>query len=71
VLDEHLAGRRHPHAARRPLHQREPDLGLQPADLLRQRRLRDPQPPRRPGEVRFVGDHDEAAQVAEFHTRTL
>ena len=39
VLQQHLAGRREPHPSRQPLEQRDPGLGLQRRDLLRDGRL--------------------------------
>ena len=47
--------------------QADPELALQLADLLGQRRLRDVQPLGGPAEVKFLGDGAEVAQVAQLH----
>jgi len=53
------------------LHQREPDLLLEPADLLRQGGLGDVLARRRPREVLLVGERHEIAQLAKLHKLSL
>jgi len=53
------------------LHEREPDLGLQPLDLLRQRGLCDVLASRGSREVTLVGERHEVAQLAQFHMHSL
>ena len=48
-----------------------PDLLLEPADLLAQRRLRDPEPPRGPTEMQFLGEHGERVQLVETKLWTV
>ena len=69
--DERLArlGDRDP--AGRALDQGEPDLLLEPADLLRERRLGDVLARRRPREVLLFGERHEVAQLAKFHKQSL
>ncbi len=55
------------HRAPRAHEQLHPQLGLQRADLLAQRRLGDVQAKRGAREVQLLGDGDEIAQVAQFH----
>ena len=69
--DEHLAGLRHRDLARRALDERHPELGLEAADLLRERGLRDVLPRRRAREVALVGERDEVAQLAQIHAFSL
>ena len=45
-------------------------LGLEPADLLRDRRLRDLQPLGRAREVRLLGDRDEVGELSKFHNES-
>ena len=40
--------------------------GFQPPDLLGERRLGEPKPPRRAAEVQFLGHRDEVAQMSQF-----
>ena len=54
-------------AAAGPLEERGPELALELADLLAERRLRQVQPPGGDREVQRLGNGDEIAQVAEFH----
>ena len=44
---------------------------LERLDVLRERRLRDPDPPRSPRERPFVDDRDEALELAEVHRQNL
>ena len=68
---EPLARRRERDMPRRAVDERDPELVLQPPDLLRQRRLRDVQQPGRAREVALVGQRDEVAQLAQFHHTSL
>ena len=63
VAEKLLACPRHPRAARQPLKQLDAHFPLQIADLLRERRLRHPQPARGPEEAALLGDRDEVSQV--------
>ena len=63
ALEQHLAGGRELDAARGAVEQRLAELGLEAADLLRERRLRDVQPRGGAAEVPLLGDGDEVAQV--------
>ena len=67
ALEQHLAGGRELDAARGAVEQRLAELGLEAADLLRERRLRDVQPLGGAAEVPLLGDGDEVAQVPELH----
>jgi hypothetical protein len=49
------------------MEQRHAQFLLERTNLHRQRRLRDMQFLRGPAEVQFLGNHDEIAQVAQFH----
>ena len=53
--------------ARGPLDQGQAHLLLEPADLLRQRRLGDVLARRGPCEVLLVSERDEVAQLSKFH----
>ena len=48
-----------------------PDTRLQALDLLRQRRLRDVQPLRRPPEVQLLGKDDEIVEMGELQPGSL
>ena len=50
-----------------PVEQRLADLFLELADLVRQRRLGDVHPRRRPGEAQMLGDGDEVAKMPQLH----
>ena len=65
--EERLAGGRQLDPALVAQQQRRPDLLLELADLLAQRRLRHVQALGRAAEVQLLGDDDEVAQVAELH----
>ena len=54
-----------------PLDQGEPDLLLEPADLLGERGLGDVLARRRPREVPLIGERDEVAQLPKFHKLSL
>ena len=69
--DEHLAGLRHRDAAGRALDERHAELGLEAADLLRERRLRDVLARRGAREVALVRERDEVAQLAQIHALSL
>ena len=69
--DEQLAGLRHRDAPRRALDERDAELRLEAADLLRQRRLRDVLAGGRAREVALVRDGDEVAQLAQIHAFSL
>ena len=62
--DQRLAGLGQAHMARGALDQRHPDLVLELADLLRQRRLGDVLGRRRAREVQFLGQRNEVAQLS-------
>ena len=67
ALEQHLAGGRELDAARRAVAAGAPELGLEAADLLGERRLRDVQPLRGAAEVPLLGDGDEVAQLSQLH----
>ena len=67
ALEQHLAGGSELDAAGGAVEQRLAELGLEAADLLRERRLRDVQPRSGAAEVPLLGDGDEVAQVPELH----
>ena len=69
--DEDLAGVGQRHVAGGALHQRQPDLVLEPADLLRQRGLGDVLALGRAREVQLLGERDQVAQLAQFHNVRL
>ena len=69
--DEHVARLRHRDLARRALDERHPDLRLEAADLLRQRRLGDVLAGGRASEVTLVGERDEVAQLSQIHALSL
>ena len=65
--EQDLARRRELDAARRAVQQRHAELGLEPPDLLRERRLGHVQALGGAAEVAFLGDGDERAQEADLH----
>ena len=69
--EQDLARRRELDAARRAVQQRHAELGLEPPDLLRERRLGHVQALGGAAEVAFLGDGDERAQVAELHAPAI
>ena len=71
ALEQHLAGGRELDAARGAVEQRLSELGLEAADLLRERRLGDVQAFGGAAEVPLLGDGDEVAQVPELHGQPL
>ena len=62
-----LAGGRQLGAARRPPQQLDAELGLEPPDLLRQRRLGDPELLRRAREAAVARDRGEVLQPPQLH----
>jgi hypothetical protein len=69
--EEHLAGGRELDAAGRAVQQRHAELGLEPADLLRERRLGDVQALGGAAEVALLGDGDEVTEVSELQDAAL
>ena len=69
--DQRLTGLGDRHPPRGALDQGEAELLLEPADLLRERGLGDVLASRRAGEVLFVGERDEIAQLAKLHKQSL
>ncbi len=67
IVREGAAGLGQRHPARQALEQGGADLGLEALDLVAQRRLRDVQPLRRPGDAEIVGHRDEVAKMAKLH----
>jgi hypothetical protein len=67
VDEQVLARRRRLRAARGPPQQRHPELGLEPADLLGERGLGDPQRVGRARELAMPRDRDEVLELAELH----
>jgi hypothetical protein len=63
VLQQGRPGRCQRHAVVVPLEEHQPQLPFQPADLLRQRRLRHTQRLGRPGEMQLPGDGLEVLQL--------
>lgn len=64
---EHLAGRRQANFAAGPKEQRRPDLGLEPGDLLAERRLRHERPLGGAPEVARLRDGEEVLEVSKLH----
>ena len=71
ALGQQLAGGRQRDVPRRPVDEREPDLVLEPLDLLRERRLGDVEPRRGAREVALVVERDEVAQLPQLHSDVL
>ena len=69
--DQQLPGLGDRHPARRPLDERDADLLLEPADLLRQRRLGDVLTLGGAGEVALVGERDEVFELSQIHKQIL
>ena len=67
LLEHRGAGLRQLDAAVGPLQEPDPELGLELADLLAHRGLRDVQALGRAAEVQLLGDGDEVAEVPELH----
>lgn len=67
LRQEHASGRRQRGALRQPVDDGAAQLGLECADVLRERRLRDPDPLGRPGERALLGHGDEALELTEVH----
>ena len=66
-LEQYLAGGRELDAARGAVQERLAELGLEAADLLGERRLRDVKPRGGSAEMPLLGDGDEVAQMPELH----
>ena len=71
VGQHRLARRGQPHRATRAVQKRLAEFAFQPLDLCTDRRLRDVDPLRGPGEVGFLGDGDEVFQLPKFHKRLI
>jgi hypothetical protein len=67
VRQQRLARGRQAHRAAVAQEDALAELGLEPADLLADRRLGDPQPLRRAREVRLLGHGDEIGELTELH----
>ena len=65
------AGRGERRAVRQAIEHGPVQLLLERSDVLRERRLRDPDPLRRPGERALVDDRDEAFELADVHRQNL
>jgi hypothetical protein len=65
LAEQRLPGRAQLDPARVPFEELNPELGLQAADLLRERRLRDVEPVRGATEVQFLGHGHERGQQAK------
>ena len=61
----------HPDAAGRAVGERDPELGLELGDLLRERGLRDVDPLGGPREAALLGERDEVSQLAKLDTCSL
>ncbi len=66
-IEQHLARRQQLDPARRAPQQGRPDVGLEAADELGQRRLRHVQPGRGSAEVQLLTDGYERVQLADLH----
>ena len=70
-VEQHLARRQQLDAARRAPQQGRPDVGLEAADELGQRRLRHVQPGRGAAEVQLLSHGDERVQLADLHVTKI
>src|SRR5690606_35522907 len=68
---ERLARRRQGDPSAGAVEQAGTELAFERLDLLTQRWLRDAELVRRPPEMQVVGDGQHAAQLPEFHTKTI
>jgi hypothetical protein len=71
LVEEHDSGRGGPGAVGPALEQLQPERGFQLGDSLRQRRLGDAQPGRRPAETAFVRDRQRVAKQTQVGPRWL
>jgi len=70
LSEEHSARVRQLHVTRRPMEEGRLQLLLEAPNLLAQGRLRDVESRSRPSKMKFLGDREEVAQVAQLHTGT-
>ena len=70
LSEEHSARVRQLHVTRRPMEEERLQLLLEAPNLLAQGRLRDMESRSRPSKMKFFGDGEEVAQVAQLHTGT-
>jgi len=68
LSEEHSAGVRQLHVTRRPMEEGRLQLLLEAPNLLAQGRLRDMESRSRPSKMKFFGDREEVAQVAQLPT---
>ncbi len=68
LSEEHSARVRQLDATRRPMEEGSLQLLLEAPNLLAQGRLRDMESRSRPSKMKFFGDREEVAQVAQLHT---
>ena len=71
AVEQHLPRGQQLDAARRAPQQRRPDVGLQAADELRERRLGHVQPGRGAAEVQLLPDRDERVQLPDLHVTKI
>src|SRR5437899_758694 len=70
LSEEHSARVRQLHVTRRPMEEERLQLLLEAPNLLAQGRLTDMESRSRPSKMKFFGDGEEVAQVAQLHTGT-
>jgi hypothetical protein len=71
AVEQHLPRGQQLDAARRAPQQRRPDVGLEAADELRERRLGHVQPGGRATEVQLLPDGDERVQLTDLHVTEI
>ena len=71
AVEQHLPRGQQLDAARRAPQQGRPDVGLQAADELRERRLGHVQPGRGAAEVQLLPDRDERVQLPDLHVTKI